>query len=284
MTEPGRKYYSERQGRGPAVGGSDFPSLRRLGLSVIAELHEDGYFAEAFGFYCVDQGNVGGTVGRDVGAWFLRTIARDDIWPFVTHGDGWDADTFFDVLEALHDVASRPTERWYHDYADCGWHYTEFDREAGREEYRKKINAVLRRFETPLEMNFNGEIVQMAPEAFRRLLEAPVPDGTDRELITTRVEDAVALFRQRRATREDRRRAVRELADVLEVLRAEIKEEMLTKDESELFHIANNFSIRHNNRNQKRQYDDLIWLTWVFYVYLATVHAVLRVRGRQEAK
>jgi hypothetical protein len=56
---------------------------------------------------------------------------------------------------------------------------------------------------------------------------------------------------------------------------------MLTADEKALFHVANGFSIRHNNRDQRGDYDRVTWLRWAFYVYLATIHAVLRVRGAQ---
>jgi hypothetical protein len=76
---------------------------------------------------------------------------------------------------------------------------------------------------------------------------------------------------------------VRDLADVLEALRDDIKNSMLSKDEKELFHIANGFAIRHQNRQQRGDYDRLTWLRWAFYVYLATIHAVLRVREREEA-
>jgi hypothetical protein len=91
----------------------------------------------------------------------------------------------------------------------------------------------------------------------------------------------VSLSRGRSASAEDRRRAVRDLADVLEALRSTIKLEALPKDESELFRLANGFAIRHNNRDQRRQYDDNIWLRWAFYVYLATIHARLRLQARQ---
>jgi hypothetical protein len=76
---------------------------------------------------------------------------------------------------------------------------------------------------------------------------------------------------------------VRDLADVLETLRDDIKNSMLSKDEKELFHIANGFAIRHQNRQQHGDYDSLTWLRWAFYVYLSTIHAVLRVREREEA-
>ncbi len=56
---------------------------------------------------------------------------------------------------------------------------------------------------------------------------------------------------------------------------------MLPRDEQELFRLANGFAIRHNNRGRMRLYDDAVWLRWAFYVYLATIHAVRRVRARE---
>src|SRR4029077_20624394 len=84
----------------------------------------------------------------------------------------------------------------------------------------------------------------------------------------------------RGASLDDRRHAVRDLADVLEALRADVHDVMLSKDERELFHLANGFAIRHQNRKQRGDYDRPTWLRWAFYVYLATIHAVLRVRDR----
>ena len=51
--------------------------------------------------------------------------------------------------------------------------------------------------------------------------------------------------------------------------------------ERELFNLANGFAIRHNTRDQRKDYDDAIWLSWAFYVYLATIHAVLRLKERE---
>jgi hypothetical protein len=116
---------------------------------------------------------------------------------------------------------------------------------------------------------------------FGSLLDAALPSTADSDLVTVRVDEAKKILRSRASTKTERRQAVRELADVLEVLRPEIKLEMLSKDESDLFHLANGFAIRHNSREQRRDYDDAIWLSWAFYVYLATIHAVLRLRERE---
>jgi hypothetical protein len=58
----------------------------------------------------------------------------------------------------------------------------------------------------------------------------------------------------------------------------------LTRDERELFHLANGFAIRHNNPEQRIDYDDAIWLSWAFYVYLATIHAILRLKERERSE
>jgi hypothetical protein len=123
-------------------------------------------------------------------------------------------------------------------------------------------------------MNDTGELVLATPEHFRPLLAAPIPQSADPRSIQAKVQNATTRFRARGSNMEDRRLAVRDLADVLEALRAEAQTHMTKKDEATLFNIANNFHIRHNDANQMRDYD-VIWLTWIFYFYLATIHALL---------
>jgi len=96
------------------------------------------------------------------------------------------------------------------------------------------------------------------------------------------VEAAILKFRRYRSSIDDRKEAVRSLADVLEFLRPQLKEVLSSKDEGDLFNIANNFAIRHHNPSQKAQYDQSIWLSWIFYFYLATIHAGIRLIKRKE--
>ena len=77
------------------------------------------------------------------------------------------------------------------------------------------------------------------------------------------------------------RLAVRELFDALEKLRPELKAEMLSKDEGDLFNIANNFTIRHLRQGQKSNYDSAIWHQWMFYVNLSTIHVITRLMNRK---
>lgn len=94
-----------------------------------------------------------------------------------------------------------------------------------------------------------------------------------------RVRHAVALFRRRGATEEDKRSAAVALAGVLEERRGLLKSELFRKDEAALFQIANQFSLRHRNEAQKGDFD-AAFLDWVFWWYLATVELTDRLLER----
>jgi hypothetical protein len=68
---------------------------------------------------------------------------------------------------------------------------------------------------------------------------------------------------------------------VLEYLKPKIKEHLTSADEKDLFNIANNFGVRHHNDKQKTGYDAGLWLSWMFYFYLATIHVVVRKMGEE---
>ena len=113
------------------------------------------------------------------------------------------------------------------------------------------------------------------------MFEADIPEK-DQENITDKMNEAIIKFRRHRSTLEDRRSAVRELVDVLEFLKPEIKKTLNRKDETDLFNIANNFGIRHHNAGQQTEYDKSIWYSWMFYFYLATIHSVLRLTNKKK--
>jgi hypothetical protein len=278
--EAQRTYWSERQGRGPKLALLTLDELKRQLFSALDDLTENEYFQEVFGKDCPDDADAVGTAGPDLDAWWFRQIRREQVWPCSKFGENYDEDTLFDVIEVLHDVASEGRNGSYHDYGGCGYHYSEFDSAAGQAQLRARLNPILAEYETSLRLNDRGELIELAGD-FDRLLDKPMPETADHDLVA-RVEGAKETFTRRRSTRVERRAAVRELADVLEGLRETVKEKMLSKDEKALFHLANGFSIRHNGRDQKGDYDDATWLSWAFWVYLATIQAITRVIERDE--
>ena len=246
---------------------------------MFSALEADGYFQEQFGYECVDAGFVPGSVGTDLQAELTLTLRKPHLWPIQRTIDDWIEDDLFDMTEFLFDNVSKPTQRYYHDYSSCGWHCSEFDRDEGRREFRQKVNRILKSYDSGFELSEGGEVLALAPTGFEALLDAELP-GADEENISIRVDAAIEKFRRHRASIEDRKDAVRDLADVLEYLRPKLKVALFSKDEQDLYNIANNFGIRHHNVDQKVGYDKAIWLSWVFYYYLATIHAAVRLIER----
>ena len=76
---------------------------------------------------------------------------------------------------------------------------------------------------------------------------------------------------KRSATLDDKRDAIRNLIDVLELLRKDVQEKLPDKEANDIFNIANNFGIRHHNDRQQTQYNRDAYYYWIFYACLATI-------------
>jgi len=272
-----RPYYSMRTGKNPDAIGFDLTMLKRLFREVYLSFEDRCYFQQAFGFFCVDRGDVPGELGSDIAAQVFLALRKTDLWPMADNLDSYSEDDLFDMIEFLYDCVSKPVDGFYHDFSDCGWHYSEFDESAGREGFRQAINELLKDYEQKYELSEEGEILSLGDEGLESLLEADLPEF-DPDNVEGRVGAAKRKFRRYHSSMGDRRDAVRDLADVLEFLRPKAAECLLTKkDENDLFQIANKFAIRHHNGRQKGDYSITIWYSWIFYVYLATIHAAVRV-------
>lgn len=272
-----RPYHSHRAGKHPTGGKLDLAMLEYFFVSLYQTLAEDGYLQEVFGYMCIDAGFVPGTAGPDVAAFTTWHLQKNWLWPpdgerFVSYTE----DDLFDVIEFVYDCVSKPikTQGAYHSFSSCGWHFTNFDRATGQQEYRDQVNALLAAYGDGYELNEDGEILYRGESGLNGLLEAKLPryDPTN---VENRVNAAVHKYRARASTWEDRREAVRDLAEVLEYIRADLKSVLSKRDEGDLFEIANNFGIRHHDKTQKTDYDPA-WLSWIFYHYLATIHLALR--------
>ena len=270
-----KRYWSQRKG---ITAKFDLTMLKKSWLSIFNYFTSLGYYQEYYGYLCVDAGSVDGKAGNDISEFIFRKTRRIITYPFSDLMNNLDEDTFFDLIELFHDTISFPVEGFYHSYSGCGYHYNKFDAEKGQEEYRKNINEILLDYGDGYEINKNGEIQILLTPGLKELTDASVPVKQDENIrITYKLNRAINKYRDRHSDFGDRKEAVRELADILEYLRPTIKIEMLSKDENELFNIANNFAIRHNRDNQKEDYN-LVWLSWIFYLFLSTIHLCIRLR------
>lgn len=275
-----RDYYSTRAGKIKETPEITLKVLKKLFIISYDKLDAEGYFQKYFGYYCVDQDNVTGELGADVNSMIFLGIKKEGLWPLKTKIEDYTEDDLFDMIEFMHDHCSKPISGYYHQHNSCGYHYDTFNDLEGQTYYRETINYILRDFKEGFEISQAGEILELPDNNIAPLLQADIPSN-DTENINKKIDLAVLKFRRHKSTLNDRRDALRELADVLEYLRPEIKKVFVSKDESDLFNIANNFGIRHHNVEQKVDYDKAIWYSWIFYYYLATIHAALRLIAKK---
>ncbi|WP_018912711.1 hypothetical protein [Thiomonas sp. FB-6] len=242
-------------------------------VRVFTQLQADGYFDEAFGYVCVDAGKVDGKV-RDPELEMLFAIRKKKLWPVPEKAASYQEDDFFDVLEFLYQYVSKPIEGTMHSYGGCGMHWETFNQVVGRKEFREKVNGVLAHYKHRYELSPDGEVLHRPEAGFEPIFDADLP--TSDKNVLSRVTAATLQYRRHGSTLDDRRQAVRDLVDVLEYLRPKVKALLTSADEKDLFNIANNFGVRHHNEKQRTAYDTSIWLSWMFYFYLSTIHVVLR--------
>lgn len=271
-----RRYYSQRRCRRQPDPALTLPELKAEFARTVRQMEDVGYLEDAFGSRCPDARD------DDPAAEGQRRLAEaigDDapLWPLTRLGkptgieQSWNEERFFDVVEALHDQVARPRRRLWHDY-HRDWDFTDFARRPGQAVYRWRVNELLARSEVPLRLAERGADAGLLVQA----TGDPRDQLTERALASAdiagrdEVAHAVALFRGRGATREDKRSAVVALARVLEHRRALLKDALLSKDEGALFAIANGFDLRHRKANQHADYDE-VFLDWVFWWYLGTV-------------
>ncbi len=279
-TTPKRHYYSIRNKKNLNTQ-IEFPVLLTLFYNIYCDFKSQDYFQEAFGYVCIDSDFVAGTLGEDPGNRMFRKIRKPFLWPISDHFESYSEEDLFDVIEFLYDYISKPLEGFFHSYANCGWHYQTFDSVIGKREFREEINDILKDYKNGFELSENGEILELVEKGTEYLFSANIPEY-DPENVDARMNAAILKFRRYRSSIDERRDAVRDLADVLEFLRPKVKTVISNKDEDDLFNIANNFGIRHHNSNQKTDYDKSIWYSWMFYYFLATIHAVLRLIKKSE--
>jgi hypothetical protein len=256
--------------------------MRYLFGRLYDDLEEKGYFQEAFGYDCIDDGYVPGKLGRDVNVHFVLKLRKYHLWPIKECHLQYEESDLFDVIELLYDHVSKPLSGRNHTYGNCGWHYNSFDKRGGQNYYRSRINELLSDYHEGYELSQDGEILHKAILGAETLLNSE-PLTYDTQNVDSFVEEAVNCYRRSRSSLTDKRNAVKMLADVLEFLRPKIKAVLITADENDLFNIANNFGIRHHTKEQKTDYDQEVWLDWMFYHYLATIKAVIRLIRKRES-
>lgn len=234
--------------------------------SLVRKLYNSDYFGQALGVECQAPYADPQILPE---AELARLINKPNLW------DGdlslWAEADLFDFIEVFHDLAARPIDYWF--CFDCcnETHPGEYSRKSGQVLYRGLVNQLLEK--TPLRFRIAGtgedvgRMVQAAHEGLEQLVDEMLEGQSSAKV---QISHAVATFRQREGTVEQRRSAIVALAGILEERRELLRDKLIRKDEGALFQIANDFNIRHQSEQQKKDYDPA-FLDWIFYWYLATI-------------
>lgn len=272
-----KPYWPQRHGRQVPHVHFDQNAARHQFHALVADLEQRGYLDKTFPRRCVDD-QFWDEIDPSIE--FEKRLGLPGLWPLKP--SEWDDDTFYGLIEVFHDLVSRPRVRNSHDFGACGWHYSQFATTPGQEVYRWRVNELLAitgiNYRLADEGEDRGRLVEVFDDG-RAALVAEVTEHS-KPSIAARVQHAISLFRGWTATIEDKRSAVVSLAGILEERRQLISHHLLRKDEDALFRIANEFSLRHHNERQRRDYDPA-FLDWTFWWYLATVELTNRLIAAQ---
>jgi hypothetical protein len=205
-----RRPYRSQRGRpdGAPITISPSATVARF-ISLIINLDERGYFERAFQKDCVDDAR-----SIDPSVLIEEEIGVPDLWPLSVDRLTDDLDVFMDAIEVLGEFVAAPQNRSTHSFGGCGWHHRDFNIQMGRDVYFWLINRLLDRTSIDLRLATSGEdrgrLVEAHGDARNDLVAATI-DGADEDTRSP-IEHAVALFRRRGATFEDKRSACTTLA------------------------------------------------------------------------
>jgi hypothetical protein len=171
---------------------------------------------------------------------------------------------------------------------ETNWNYEDYgsyDEKAGRAEFRERANAFLADYKSGYELTEEGVVLALGTDGLQHILDAEIVPY-DEANVDSKVRDAIVKWRNRHLSLDEKKTAIREMADVFEWLKKakNLAGVLDKKDESVIFDLANNFAVRHHNPNQKINYDRAIWYSWIFHFYLATYHAAVRLLIKHEKK
>jgi len=259
---PEHEYFSERT-LGPAL--LDQPNIGIKfwkGFVVLIWRFDDAAnFAEDFPALCNDSPIPYGTASRTLGLAFSAEVPAIG-WPFDPERLPTDQLAIFDAVEFFFQHVSKPTSFSYHAFFKHN-HIDTFDRQVGRDDYRSKVNQLLRRNRHPYQLQEVGKIEKMGPPVLDSVLRN-IRFHTGDAVLDGILETARAKFHEtdpalRKESLEklwdawERIRSIRDPGNIQESIRRILEEvapepnfrERLNTEATELNSIGNNFMIRH---------------------------------------
>ena len=272
-----KEYYSQRAGKTPsAITIDDLASIIRIAFKRFVT---KGYFLYSFGK--IDKSGYSDPYYSQKLFEELTIIfgSRDgEILQCLGSSMRVNRNSLFDLIEFLADRVAKikPNVRYPND--DYVPTQSEISVDEGREEWCAEINQHLTRLDPPYRLNVLCQIESLPPEGLQDLVDN-CANPSQGDGMNDTIKHACRMFLKHNSTREDKRMSLTALVGILEQVREDVKKCIQHDDEQNLFNIANNYSIRHNNIKQKTDYGDE-YFHWVFYYFLATIDLVGKLKLR----
>lgn len=278
------KFYKERNGllqNLTHISGND---LKRYWLGIYKYFQQKGYFQLAE--TGIKHGNnfVELRFAPDPEQYFLLHLGKDQMWPVEDHISRYSEEDIFTAIEIYY--ANIAKCEWVeNDEGDCGW---SIDNEKPKQEFAIYVNNILKLYKEGYYLEpAHGFVMPLPNEALRHQLIENYPDIPSD--IYDQMRSATKDFYHFDATLERKRKAIASMADILELLRNELKEILneefqVNKNNHDklIFEIVNNYHIRHDNDKQFKEYSKEIWYDWMMQYYTSTIIAYYRLKAERE--
>ncbi len=297
-----KKLYSER--KSPTKKVWNLKQVLKLFYSIYQDFENKDYFSEYFGWSDYNDNFQSGKLGYDderINIKIFRMSKKENLYPIWQNYQNYSEEDLFDIIELLHKYCTINSEKpdfkeeysWdglsslsSYDYYYLNFKQTEdyqlfqlnsdfifYLHKIAKQEFRDEINEILVEYEDGFCLNEEGQIESLKLDGLEQIINVKLPK-IERKLgenINQKVEEAVKIFR-RQGDLTEKQSAIKQLADVLEHFKKDYNVRILSKDENDLFQIANQFAIRHFDLKQKLDYPQDFYYSWIFHVFLATFH------------
>lgn len=204
--------------------------------------------------------------GVDPEMFFMNHLQSLEIYPIEDYYEEYSEDKLFSVIEILYDKISSYDDEY------------ELEIEKPRNEFAIQINNILKFYNSGYYLETNsGTICKDTNNALKKMLSEDLVEVISSDIME-KMHTAIKIYYRFNSTLELKKKAISILADILEPLRNDLKNNLndiydISKNNHDklIFDIVNNFDVRHNNSKQNTNYEKDIWYDWMMQYYTSVI-------------